>query len=94
MGGLGFTQRQQYECLPRGSTYTVTTIMELGPQNRYRDGLLKPNSIMAICIYIYNYIYMDPLGFMSIKAQGPAIAPLSIAWMWEFPDYRAPEIEL
>ena len=45
-------------------------------------------------MYIYIIIYMDPLGFMSIKAQGPAIAPLSIAWMWEFPDYRAPEIEL
>ena len=32
-----------------------TTIMELGPQNQIRDGLLGPNSIMVV--------YMDPLGF-------------------------------
>ena len=37
---------------PRGSIYT--TIMELGPQNQNRDGLLVPDSIMVV--------YMDPLG--------------------------------
>ena len=31
-----------------------TTTMELGPQNRYRDGLLGPDPMMAV--------YMDPLG--------------------------------
>ena len=37
---------------PEGPTYT--TIMELGPQNHNRDGLLGPNSIIGV--------YMDPLG--------------------------------
>ena len=32
-----------------------TTIMELGPQNHYGDGLLGPNSILIV-------VYMDPLG--------------------------------
>ena len=40
--------------LPRGSIYT--TIMELGPKNHNGDGLLGPNSIMAV--------YMDPLGIL------------------------------
>ena len=39
---------------PRGSIYT--TIMEFGPQNHNRDGLLVPNSIMVV--------YMDPLGIL------------------------------
>ena len=29
-------------------------MMELGPQNHNRDGLLRPNSVMGV--------YMDPLG--------------------------------
>ena len=37
---------------PRGSVYN--TIMELGPQNHNKDGLLGPNSIMVV--------YMEPLG--------------------------------
>ena len=40
---------------PRGSIYTtITTIMELDPQNHNGDGLLGPNSTMVV--------YMDPLG--------------------------------
>ena len=37
---------------PRGSIYTA--MMELGPQNHNRDGLLGPKSITVV--------YMDPLG--------------------------------
>ena len=45
-------QLKIYNPLPRGSIYT--TIMELGPQNHNGDGLLVPNSMMAV--------FMDPLG--------------------------------
>ena len=38
--------------LPRGSIYTAS--LELGPQHHTKDGLLGPNSIMAV--------YVDPLG--------------------------------
>ena len=36
-----------------------TTIMEVGPQSHIRDGLLGPNSIMAV--------YMDPLGYGNLN---------------------------
>ena len=35
-------------------TQNIHYILELGPQNHNRDGLLVPNSIMVV--------YMDPLG--------------------------------
>ena len=53
--GLGTSEFLEFT-YPRGSIYT--TIMELGPQNQNRDGLLGANSIMAV--------YMDPLGIVSI----------------------------
>ena len=53
--GSGFKAYRVYK-FPRGSRYT--TIMELGPQNQNRDGLLGPNSIMVV--------YMSPLGFIGI----------------------------
>ena len=43
---------------PRGSMYT--SIVEFGPQNHNRDGLLGPNSIMVV--------YMDSLGKCRIVA--------------------------
>ena len=46
---------------PRGSIYT--TIMELGPKNHNGDGLLGPNSIVAV--------YMDPLGSEPLKTLKP-----------------------
>ena len=55
---LGFiktrTPSLRVTSLPRGSIL-YTTIMESGPQNRHRDGLLGPNYIMVVC--------MDPLGY-------------------------------
>ena len=43
--------------LPRGSIYT--TIMEVGPPNHNGDGLLGPNSIIAV--------YIDPLYGVRLK---------------------------
>ena len=40
-------------------TLLITTIMELGPQSHYGDGLLGPNSIIVV--------YMDPLGYCPIR---------------------------
>ena len=42
-----------YPYIPQGP-YTLTTILELGPQSHIGDGLLGPNSIIVV--------YMDPLG--------------------------------
>ena len=47
LGKVGFAG------LLRGSI--CTTIVELGPQNHNKDGLLEPNSIVVV--------YMDPLGY-------------------------------
>ena len=46
------------ELLPYPEGPTCTTIMELGPQNQNRDGLLGPNSIMVV--------NMDPLGYAEV----------------------------
>ena len=49
-----------YVVCPRGSTYT--TMMELGPGNHNKDGLMGPNSRRVVyiwnplCVYIYIYI--------------------------------------
>ena len=43
-------------------TLLITTIMELGPQSHYGDGLLGPNSIIVV--------YMDPLGKCRFTLKG------------------------
>ena len=45
--------RNPSHVVPQGP-YILTTIVELGPQNNTKDGLLGPNSIAAV--------YIDPLG--------------------------------
>ena len=45
--------------VPRGSIYT--TIMELGPCNHKKDGLLGPNPIMVL--------YAKPLGLLGVDEE-------------------------
>ena len=49
--GLGFRVNLVKHHEPRGSIYTI--VMELGPKNHNKVGLLGPTSIMVV--------YMDPL---------------------------------
>ena len=80
MGGKEFQPRGQFEKhktradwmkthlkpsnTPGGSIYT--RVMEPGPQNHNKDGVLGPNSIIVV--------YMDPLG-LAVK-QAPVQSPL------------------
>ena len=49
--------------------------MELGPQNRNGDGLLGPNSIIAV--------YMDPLGYLPIVKSAGGPGPRGMAFCQE-----------
>ena len=54
---FGWGQGLPKYIIPRGSTYT--TIMELGPQNHNKNGILGPYSTYSIMV-----VYMEPLGYV------------------------------
>ena len=59
--------------LPRGSI--DTTIMELGPQNHSRDGLMGPNSIMVLQmdppgLFMLLFVWLFVLGVLLLASEG------------------------